>query len=144
MMKTTPENKNGRAPAKSTTTTTTTAHDTARLVTDHKNLNGRSISAERLQVIRINTLTAILQANPGNSAAVQRTRLLAALQQLGSVTTDEARRYLDLMAPPARMMELRKAGHHVTTVMESLDTECGAHHIAGRYVLQSHTLQKVG
>ena len=86
---------------------------------------------------RIDKLAAILRLHPGTSCEPQRIRLLTAMQQLGSVTTDEARRYLDCYCPPARLMELRKAGHSVTTVMESLETECGALHTAGRYVLHS-------
>ncbi|MGZ9710438.1 helix-turn-helix domain-containing protein [Glaciimonas sp. GNP009] len=90
---------------------------------------------------RIKTLAAILRLHPGTSSESQRIRLLTALQQLGSVTTDEARRYLDSYCPPARVMELRAAGHRITTVMESLETECGALHTAGRYVLHSKSLQ---
>ena len=89
---------------------------------------------------RIKKLAAILRLHPGTSSEPQRTRLLTALQQLGSVTTYEASRVLDCYHPPARIMELRAAGHRITTVMESLETECGALHTAGRYVFHSKSL----
>ena len=90
---------------------------------------------------RLKKLAAILHLHPGTSSEPQRTRLLTALQELGCVTSDEARRHLDCYHPPARIMELRAADHHITTVMEDVTTECGAHHIAGRYVLHSKSLR---
>jgi len=84
---------------------------------------------------RIAVLHAIRDDRPGNAGAIQRERLLAALRALGSLTTFEASRYLDLYDPRARAMELRRAGHGILTVWERERTECGAVHRLGRYVL---------
>lgn len=51
----------------------------------------------------------------GNSASVQRARLLQRLK-LAPVDTLEARRRLDILHPAARVMELRKQGKRIDTV----------------------------
>lgn len=62
-------------------------------------------------------LSPTSQASCGNSAEAQRQRLLAAIHQRGSISTLEARRPdLDIMAPAARIMELRKKGEPILTV----------------------------
>lgn len=85
-------------------------------------------------------LTAILRGLPGNSARRQRQRLLQALSVLGSVTTVEATRFLDIIDPRARVCELRKRGYQIATVPVTRPTECGAIHVVGKYVLR-HTLR---
>lgn len=84
-------------------------------------------------------LAAILERLPGNSARRQRERLLRALAVLGSVTTVEATRFLDIIDPRARVCELRKLGHQIATVPVARATECGAIHIVGKYVLRPTT-----
>ncbi len=91
---------------------------------------------------RITTMAAILSVLPGISASVQRARLLAALERLGSVTTYEASRYLDLYDPRARKKELCKEGHDIDTVPCRVITESGEIHRIGRYVLMTQAIQR--
>lgn len=69
-------------------------------------------------------------------------RLLLALQALGSVTTYEASRYLDLYDPRARKKELCKEGHAIDTIPARVVTESGEVHRIGRYVLMTHAIQR--
>lgn len=82
------------------------------------------------------TLRTIAKSMKGNAAENQRERLLAALRRLGSVTTIEARRYLDILAPHARIWELRARGHAIETVMVYQDTDAGKPHRVGKYILK--------
>ena len=84
---------------------------------------------------RANTLSAILAAMPGNHCAIQRQRMLAAISQLGSVTSYEASRLLDCYYPPARIFELRKDGHDIKTLMRAEQTESGRFHRVGVWVI---------
>jgi serine phosphatase RsbU (regulator of sigma subunit) len=84
---------------------------------------------------RQKALAAILNRNPGNDAATQRTRILTAMQTLGSVTSYEGSRFLDCYDPRARIHELRNAGHSIVTVMRAEQTESGVVHRVGVYVL---------
>ena len=79
-------------------------------------------------------LSAILQAHPGNSSAVQRQRLRAALARFG-ITSFEAMRYLDVYDPRARLLQLRKAGERIDTHWVHRHTESGHLHRIGMYVL---------
>ncbi|MGF6658632.1 hypothetical protein QF000_000276 [Paraburkholderia atlantica] len=81
------------------------------------------------------TLTSILKQLPGNTARRQRERLLSALFQLGSVTTVDAMRFLDVIDPRARIFELRSQGYHIDTTSVARATECGVFHNVDRYVL---------
>lgn len=78
------------------------------------------------------TFAAILRAHPGNESAVQRQRLMDALQQIGPITTIEARSDLDLMMPAARVHELRHGqGVNILTHWTDHETEAGhVHHVA--------------
>lgn len=84
---------------------------------------------------RTAALLAILHTMPGNSVAVQRNRMRAAMQRLGSVTTYESSRYLDCYDPRARIHELRKSGTQIKTVMRAEQTESGVFHRVGLYML---------
>ena len=84
---------------------------------------------------RANTLSAILAAMPGNHCAIQRQRMLAAISQLGSVTSFEASRLLDCYYPPARIFELRRDGHEIKTLMRAEQTESGRFHRVGVWVM---------
>lgn len=86
---------------------------------------------------RITTMAAILATHPGINCPAQRLRLLLALQLLGSVTTYEASRYLDLYDPRARKKELCKEGHAIDTIAARVVTESGEVHRIGRYVLMT-------
>jgi len=80
---------------------------------------------------------------PGNSAEAQRQRLMSAIQERGSISTIEARKPdLDIMHPAARIMELRKAGVPIQTIMVSVPTEGGQLHSVGRYILASSEVKK--
>ena len=74
----------------------------------------------------------------GNTAANQRERLRLALRALGSITTLEATRHLDIIHPPARAFELRAAGHPIRTDRVQQATGCGKLHRVGLYVLEAN------
>lgn len=74
----------------------------------------------------------------GQSADVQRTRMLTALMA-GPITTVEARRHLDILHPAQRVMELRRAGYPIETVWVTQATDAGALHRVGRYILHAAT-----
>lgn len=70
------------------------------------------------------------------SADAQRSRLLERLRK-GPVTTLEARRELEVLAPAARIWELRARGYVIDTVRVSQATETGIKHNVAMYVLRS-------
>lgn len=81
-------------------------------------------------------LEAIRTECKGTSTRDQCTRLLTALGQFG-LNTFEAMRYLDVYYCPARIMQLRNAGHRIKTFWETVVTESGDKHRVGKYVLES-------
>ena len=83
---------------------------------------------------RIEALQAIRHNNKGNNADTQAKRLLIALKTLGSITTLEARQHLDILAPAARIFDLRyKECHEIPLTWEHSFTEVGEKHRIGRY-----------
>ena len=86
---------------------------------------------------RESALKNILAKIPGNDSASQRARMLAAMHELGSVTSYEGSRHLDCYDPRARVHELRNAGHTITTVMRAEQTESGVLHRVGVYFLSA-------
>ena len=78
-------------------------------------------------------LEAIRIEFKGTSGDSQCARLLAALARF-SVTTFEAMRYLDVYHCPARILQLRKAGHRITTHWQTVVTEAGEKHRVGLYM----------
>ena len=74
------------------------------------------------------------QSTNGNSLSAQCARLLKRMQD-GPVTTFEAMRELDVYHCPARVLQLRKQGHLITTVWKQVQTEAGTWHKVGMYVL---------
>lgn len=70
------------------------------------------------------------------SAEAQRIMLQERLR-IGSVTTLEARRELEVLAPAARIWELRALGYAIDTVRVSQATETGITHNVAMYVLRS-------
>lgn len=56
------------------------------------------------------SFSRIIDNSPDNTAAHQRARLLQAMKFRGGVTTLEAMRFLDIVDPRARIVELRKEG----------------------------------
>ena len=73
----------------------------------------------------------------GTDSQTQRTRLMEAMKRLGNVSTYEARRYLDIHFPPARIKELRDLGEKIKTLWVNTITESGDTHLIGLYVLES-------
>lgn len=88
---------------------------------------------------RVAALQAIRDRHAGHAATSQCTRLLEAMQQLGSVTTVEAARFLDIVRPPARKWNLVEAGHRILMTWDLNETEAGAVHRIGRYSLVKGT-----
>lgn len=84
------------------------------------------------------SLRAIAKSNKGNAAENQRMRILAALRKHGSITTIEARRFLDVLAPAPRIWELRhRFGESIDTLMVYQETEQGKPHRIGKYILKT-------
>lgn len=86
---------------------------------------------------RIAVLTQIYRDNRANSSRSQRERLTEALCRMGAVTTIEARKYLDVMSPAPRIMELRRAGRPIKTLWVNQATDSGKMHRVGLYVLEA-------
>jgi len=86
-------------------------------------------------------LKALRAEFKGNSASTQRQLLAEALRQCASLTTLEARRFLDILHPAARAMELRRQGLDIITHWLIVITEAGAKHRVGLYVLRSNAAQ---
>lgn len=80
-------------------------------------------------------LVSILHALPGNSARTQRERIVKALQLLGTATTAELVRWLDVPRPGARVCELRKLGTPIATYWRTDTTEAGEPHRFALYAL---------
>ena len=77
-------------------------------------------------------LEAIRAEFKGTSSDTQCARLLEALARF-PVTTFEAMRYLDVYHCPARILQLRKAGHRILTHRQTVVTEAGVRHSVGLY-----------
>lgn len=71
----------------------------------------------------------------GVESAAQCNRLLSALQRF-PITSFEAMRFLDVYHVPARVLQLRQQGHAINTHWRTVQTEAGATHRVGLYVLQ--------
>lgn len=84
---------------------------------------------------KISRMIEIREKYSGDSATDQRSRLLVALKEF-TVTTLDARRYLDILHPGGRIMELRKRGWPVEMVWTREPTECGKLHRVGLYLLR--------
>lgn len=80
-------------------------------------------------------LLAIRDAIPGKSRAAQQRRVLTAIQQLGSVTTFEAMRFLDVYDPRPRKLELVRKGYPIQLAWDQMQTESGDLHRVGRYFM---------
>lgn len=102
------------------------------MIRPHSIVEREVSSSERIEV-----LTQILRCNQENSAQSQRTRIDEAIRQLGSITTIEARKYLDVMSPATRVFELKQAGRPITTQRVKQATDCGKMHTVGLYVLEA-------
>jgi uncharacterized protein YcaQ len=80
-------------------------------------------------------LQGLAKTMAGNAGATQAARLLEALHY-GPLTTNEARRFLDVFDPAARVRDLRhKHGHEIETHWQNSVTEQGVSHRVGLYCL---------
>ena len=71
-----------------------------------------------------------------NSTVDQRNRLAAALRNKHAVTTTYARKELDILAPAARVWELRhQYGMNIKTHWQTVETAPGKTHRVAGYVL---------
>jgi len=75
---------------------------------------------------------------PDNTAEHQRARLLEAMKLCAGITTLEATRYLDVIDPRARVVELRKEGYRIVTSWVCQPSECGRLHNVGLYTLAAN------
>ncbi|HDR9355958.1 TPA: helix-turn-helix domain-containing protein [Burkholderia vietnamiensis] len=75
---------------------------------------------------------------PDNTAEHQRARLLEAMRLCAGITTLEATRYLDVIDPRARVVELRKEGYRIVTSWVCQPSECGRLHNVGLYTLTAN------
>lgn len=85
---------------------------------------------------RIAALHKIRDLFPGTSSESQRHRILAAMQDLGHVTTFECIRHLDCYDPRPRKLELVNAGFDILTSWKRVETESGDVHRIGVYSLR--------
>jgi hypothetical protein len=70
-----------------------------------------------------------------NSLHNQRLKLLNYLCEHDSITTSQAREFLDVMSPAARILELKRLGYLIATVWDSWTSAYGIKHRIARYVL---------
>lgn len=84
---------------------------------------------------KVQQLAAIREKYKGETVGTHTRRILEALR-LGSLSTFEARRHLDVPHPAGRVQELRKAGHEIDTVRKSEQSEIGRPHRIANYVLR--------
>lgn len=84
---------------------------------------------------RITALLTIRDAYQSKDGAMQCRRLETALETLGTVSTFEASRYLDLYDPHARKRDLIKLGRQIGLYWGYIATEAGAAHRIGVYFL---------
>lgn len=80
-------------------------------------------------------MRTLLQSAKGSAACTQRQRILSVLQAGYSLTTIEARRDLDVLAPAVRVLELRRLGHPIATTWGRERTDAGIWHRIARYSL---------
>lgn len=92
---------------------------------------------------RIAALHAVRDRHKGDSSSTQAERLLAALREVGNVTTFEAMRFLDVFDPRPRKLWLVRQGHNVITSWRVCFTEAGERHRIGVYSLVAGTQQQL-
>ncbi|MDR5879401.1 helix-turn-helix domain-containing protein [Caballeronia sp. LZ032] len=85
----------------------------------------------------LSSFSSIISNWPENTAGHQRARLLEAMKVRGGVTTLEAMRFLDIVDPRPRIVELRKEGYRIKTLWTRQPSECGRLHSVGLYALIS-------
>jgi len=72
---------------------------------------------------------------PAQCKRKQCQKLLEALQELGALSTSDARDILGIFHPSGRVMELRRAGHFIDTQLRWLSDSEGRKHKQAVYTL---------
>lgn len=85
---------------------------------------------------RLAVFAQILSEHKSISSQSQQ-QLAVALTILGNITTIEARDYLDVMSPAARLLELREQGWGIVSIRVRHVAECGTVHSIANYILKS-------
>ncbi|MES2353280.1 MAG: helix-turn-helix domain-containing protein [Pseudomonadota bacterium] len=94
--------------------------------------------APLLREAKEETLIQIREKYKGNAKIDQRSRLLVAIRQF-PISTFEARKFLDIMHPAGRIMELRKCGWLIDTLWISEPSDIGKLHRIAVYLLRAQT-----
>ncbi len=69
-----------------------------------------------------------------NSLYAQRHRIMEWFKTCNRLTTEQARRLIDVMHPAGRIKELRARGFEILTMWENYPTDCGELHRMACYV----------
>lgn len=83
---------------------------------------------------KVQQLISIREKYKGETRKTHAQRVLSALR-LGPLSTFEARRHLDVPHPAGRVLELRNAGHEITTFRVPEQSDIGRPHTIALYVL---------
>ncbi|OGB04934.1 MAG: hypothetical protein A3E25_13635 [Burkholderiales bacterium RIFCSPHIGHO2_12_FULL_69_20] len=78
---------------------------------------------------------------PGLDSKSQCSRVLEFLQRGFMLSTFEGSRHLDVYHCPARILQLRAAGHNIITHWVTVETESGNPHRVGNYLLMRGEVQ---
>lgn len=89
---------------------------------------------------KINQLHSIRNRYQGETGKTHARRIIDALR-LGSLSTFEARRFLDVPHPAGRVQELRDAGNEIDTLRYSEKGDVGRPHCIAVYVLKKEARQ---
>jgi len=84
---------------------------------------------------KLAALIEVRELFPAGDGKAQCSRVLAFLERGFSLNTFEASRYLDVYHSPARVLQLRAAGHNIITHWVTVQTEAGKLHRVGNYML---------
>lgn len=95
----------------------------------------RAAPREPSEAWKIARLKEMQSANPSASVGSQCDALMRAMRELGSVTCLEAQRFLDIRHPPARILDLTKAGHVIARRWVKQFTERGREHRTMAYCI---------
>jgi hypothetical protein len=79
-------------------------------------------------------LKSLREQFKGTEAGTQSRRTLEGLRQF-PLTTLELMRGLDMYHAPARIRDLREAGHNIITLSQTVTAEAGVKHSVGLYVV---------
>ena len=88
-----------------------------------------------IQPDKLAALIAVRELFPSGDGNTQSSRVLTFLERGFMLNTFEASRYLDVYHCPARVLQLRAAGHNIITHWVTVQTEAGKLHRVGNYVL---------